>query len=355
MENSENQSRKNLTVKWGQWVIRNRWLVLVLSLVVTGILGSGLPKLGFDGDYRAFFSKENPQLKAFDELQNKYTQDDNVLIVIEPLDGNAFSKETLTAIEKLTVDSWQTPYSSRVDAVTNFQHTYAQGDELYVEDLVENATDKSAGDLETIRTIALEEPLLVNRLLNPQGTLSAINITVKLPGESVSEGPEVVAFVRKMATEFENEHPNLKTHLSGLVMLNAAFFEASQKDTSTLIPLMFLAIILTIFIATRTFSGTLSSLVIIIFSIVAGMGFAGHLGIQLTPPSGMAPIIIMTLAVADSVHILITMVQNIRAGIPKREAIVESVRVNFMPVFTARQAEHNASSTRAEGGFGAHR
>ena len=318
---------------WGKWVIKRRWIVLLLSIAVVAGLGTGLPKVAFDGDYRVFFSDENPQLKAYDELQNKYTQDDNVLIVIEPKEGETFSRESLKSIEALTKNSWQTPFSSRVDAITNFQHTYAQGDDLYVEDLVENASEKSTSEIEKIRRVAMNEPLLVNRLLNEEGTISAVNITVKLPGEALTEGPEVVAYVREMVGEFEKQNPNLKTYLSGMVMLNSAFFEASAQDSGTLIPLMFLAIILAIYFASRTISGTFVSLIIIIFSIFSAMGFAGLVGIKLTPPSGAAPIIIMTLAVADSIHILITLMQAMRGGMPKRKAIVESLRVNFMPVF----------------------
>lgn len=66
---------------------------------------------------------------------------------------------------------------------------------------------------------------------------------------------------------------------------------------------------------------------------MSGMGFAGLLGIKLTPPSGAATIIIMTLAVADSVHILITMIQAMRRGESKEYAIKESLKVNFLPVF----------------------
>ena len=324
---------RQLGTTWAHWVIKHRWLVLFLSILTIVGFGMGLPKVQFDGDYRVFFSKENPHLQAFDELQNKYTQDDNVLIVIQPKDGNAFSKKSLAAIEELTKEAWNTPYSSRVDAITNFQHTYAKGDDLYVEDLVENAVDKSEDEIDYIRDVALKEPLLVNRLLDTEGKVTAVNVTIKLPGEEITEGPEVIAFVREMVADFENENPELKTYLSGITMLNGAFFEASQKDSGTLIPLMFLAIIITIFIATRTVSGTFASLIIIVFSIFTAMGFAGLVGIKLTPPSGAAPIIIMTLAVADSVHILITFVQAMRGGMTKREAIVESLRVNFMPVF----------------------
>lgn len=319
--------------KWGTWVIKHRWAVVVASIVLALVFGAGGAKLGFDGDYRVFFKKDNPQLVAYEALQKKYTQDDNVLIVIEPKDNEIFNPKTLKAIEELTTQSWQVPFSTRVDAITNFQHTYANEDDLYVEDLVTNALDKTTTEVTKIKRVALSEPLLVHRLLNEKGTVAAINVTVQLPGEDVSENPMIVAHVRSMVEEFEQKYPELQTHLSGMVMLNSAFFEASQRDSTTLIPLMFLAILVTIFLSTRTLSGTFVSLLVIIFSIVCGMGFAGHLGIKLTPPSGAAPIIIMTLAVADSIHILITMIQGMRKGLGKREAIIESLRVNFMPVF----------------------
>ena len=336
MKNSLQNLRKpssQFGERWGKWVVEKRWLVIGLSLLLFMAVGSGGSKLGFDADYRVFFKKDNPQLLAYEALQRKYTQDDNVLLVLEPKEGQLFTGEVLAAIERLTSDSWQTPFSTRVDAITNFQHTYAQEDDLFVEDLVTDATSMSKEDLSRIEQIAKNEPLLVHRLINEEGTVAAINITVQLPGKDVTENPAVVTFVREMAEKFEKENPEVDVRLSGIVMLNSAFFEASQKDMSSLIPLMFIAILVTIFLSTRTLFGMLASLIVIVFSIAFGMGFAGHMGIKLTPPSGSAPIIIMTLAVADSIHILITMMQGLRKGMSRKDAIIESLRVNYMPVF----------------------
>lgn len=336
MEQQEkvNETEKlSFAQKWAHWVIRYRWLVLIASLPLALGLGYGGQFIQFDSDYHVFFSDENPQLKAFDALQNKYTKDDNVFIVVEPKNGDVFTKENLAAIEKLTEKSWQTPFSSRVDAITNYQHTRAVEDDLYVDDLVEEARSKSNAEIAEIKQIAINEPVLKNRLVNEDGSLTAVNITVKLPGEAITEGSDVIAYVRSMVSEFEAENPNLKTYLSGMIMLSGAFFEASQKDMSTLIPAMFLIIILTIYITTRSISGTFASLVVIVFSIMAAMGAAGWLGIRLTPPSSAAPTIIMTLAIADSIHVLITLLQYMRKGHSKKEAIVESLRLNFMPVF----------------------
>ncbi|MDH3870756.1 MAG: MMPL family transporter, partial [Gammaproteobacteria bacterium] len=59
---------------------------------------------------------------------------------------------------------------------------------------------------------------------------------------------------------------------------------------------------------------------------------AGWLGMSLNPASSNAPIIILTLAVADSVHILVTLMQQLRRGVHRQQAIVESLRINFQAV-----------------------
>ena len=331
--NDVKEGSKRFGAAWGEFVLKYRWPVLGVAIALVMGLATGASNIGFDADYRVFFKKDNPQRVAYEALKKKTTKDDNLLIVIEHKDNKVFTPSTLSAIEDLTAKAWQAPFSTRVDAVSNFQHTYAEGDELYVEDLVEDAEIKDDTDIAKIEQVALTEPLLVHRLVNESGTVAAINITVKFPGEDITENPQVISYVRDLTKAFEEENPEIKTHLSGMVMLSGAFFEASEKDSTSLIPLMFLVILLTIFLSTRTLSGTFVSLLVIVFSIMAGMGFAGLMGIKLTPPSGAAPIIIMTLAVADSIHILITMMQGLRKGLTKREAIVDSLRVNFMPVF----------------------
>ena len=94
--------------RYAAWVVRNRWLVIILSVISILALASGGKNLSFTNDYRVFFSKENPQLLAFEELQEAYTKSDNVLIMLEPKDGDVFSPETLAAVADLTDRAWQT-------------------------------------------------------------------------------------------------------------------------------------------------------------------------------------------------------------------------------------------------------
>ena len=111
-------------------VIRWRWLIIAATLVAAVAAASGGRFLTFSNDYRIFFGDDNPQLRAYEELQNVYTKDDNILLVIKPDEGDMFTVEALSAIRSLTVASWQTPFATRVDSLANFQHSFADGDEL---------------------------------------------------------------------------------------------------------------------------------------------------------------------------------------------------------------------------------
>ena len=329
MSNASNKFAKG----WAKFVIKNKWKVLIASLILVMGLGSK-GKMEFDGDYHVFFSESNPELEAFDALQEKYTKDDNVILVLSPKNGNVFTKENLAAIEELTQESWNTPYSSRVDALTNFQYTSAEGDDLYVDDLSYESSLKSEAEILEIKEKALNEPLLVNRILNEKGSVTAINITVMLPAVDMSkEIPEVTAFVRDMISKFKEKHPNFEIHSSGLVPLNTAFFESSMKDLGLTMIMLIIVIIVT-FVLTRNIWATIATLFVVLFSIMSAVGFVGLMGIKLTPPSAVFPTMILTLAVADSIHILVTMLQKMRSdGLDKLEALTESMRLNFMPVF----------------------
>ena len=317
----------------GLLVVRRRWWIIVATILIVAVAAGGMRFLTFNNDTRVFFSKQNPQLKALEALENTYNKTDNVLFVIAPKDGNVFTRKTLAAVEELTELSWQMPYSSRVNSITNFQHTRAEEDELIVEDLVQNAGSLADTDLERIRQIALSEPLLVNSLISPAGHVTGVNVTTLAPGKSLNEVPEVAAFARKLADSFRKKFPGIDLYLAGGVMMDNAFGEAGLKDMTTLVPLMFLALIVIVGLALRSFAGTLTTLIIILISMATGMGLAGWLRIIITAASSSAPTIILTLAVADSVHILVTIFQQMRQGKSKHEAIAESVRVNLQPVF----------------------
>ncbi|MFT6156429.1 MAG: putative RND superfamily exporter protein [Neolewinella sp.] len=325
---------ETLATNWGKWVTNNRVATLIIALVVAMLAAMGGKNLSFTNDYRVFFAGDDPHLIAFEQLQDTYTKNDNVLIALAPQDGNALKPKTLAAIADITERAWQTPYSIRVDSLSNYQHTQAEDDDLLVGDLYEDASSLTDQQLEEIKQVVLNEPLLVNRLISPDGSISAINVTVELPGlDEAAEGPEVVKHIRELKQYIVETYPDLTPYLTGIVMMNNAFPEATLYDMTHLIPAAFGVILLLVLLQLRGLTGTVSTFITILLSIVSAMGVAGWMGIKLTPPAMSAPTIILTLAVADCVHILSNWLQKRVDGLDKKTAMAESIRINFSPVF----------------------
>ncbi len=325
------KNKGNLLLNFTQFVTAHPWWILLLAVLAVSAMAKGIMDLGFKNDYRVYFSQENPQLQAFEDIQNTYNKSDSVIFVLQPEDGNIFSSHTLQAIRQLTEKSWQLPYSSRVDSVTNFQHTQAEGDDLLVADLVADPM-ASAGEIENIKQIALHEPFLVNRLVSLKGDVAGVNVVLQMPGESPNEFSVVAAAARELAKEIESSYPGIKIYLTGMAMMSNAFSESALKDNKLLVPLMYGCVILVLWLSFRSLSATFAVVLLIVFCIVSALGLAGWLGWFLTPTSAVAPTIILTMAVADCVHILVTQLHNMRMGHEKRQAVQESLRVNFQPV-----------------------
>ncbi len=316
----------------GGFVVRYRWPIIILTLLTVGLAASGMRLLVFSNDSRMFFSKENPQLQALEALEQTYTKVENVLFVVAPKSGNVFEKETLIAIRDLTEASWQIPYSSRIDSITNYQHTWAEGDDLIVENLVYEPESLNPEQIKNIRTIALNEPLLVGRTISPTGHVTGVNVNVIKPGKSSNEPKEIASYCRELAEQIEKKHSGIDIYLTGGVMIDDAFGEAAKDDISLLVPTMYGFLLFIMAFSLRSLVGMFGSFLVILFSTITGMGLAGWFGVMLTPASANAPTIILTLAVADSIHILVTMFHQMRTGTEKHAAISESIRVNFQPV-----------------------
>jgi predicted RND superfamily exporter protein len=315
------------------FALNKPWITLLISILLVFSAAFGAQNLVFKGDYKVFFSEQNPELTAFESIQEIYAKSDNVAFILAPKNGDIFTKDNLTAVYWLTNESWQVPYSTRVDSISNFQHTIAEEDDLIVEDLVLDPDVLLASDMVRLKEIATNDPLLLNKIVSATGHVSIVNITNQLPGiDPIGEIPEVSAKVRDIKGQFEEKFPNIDVQITGMVTMNDTFSETTMSDSGTLVPIMFGIVLLTMVLLLRSFTGTLATLIVIIFSILTTMGAVGWLGFFITAPSSSAPIMIMTLAVADCIHILTSYYFEMRQGKAKRQALQESLRVNFKPI-----------------------
>ena len=318
--------------------IRRPWWTVAVCVTAIAVLGAGATRLTLSTDYRIFFSSEDPQLEAFEALEETFTRTDNVVFVVNDPQGDVFGTEALSALGALTDAAWDLPFVSRVDSLTNFQYARAVGDELVVSDLVPDhagGDDAGGDDTQTaasLRTIAMNEPLLVGGLVSGDGHSAAVNVTLHLPREEPGAVVATAAAARALVAAARREHPTLEVHASGMAMMNDAFMEASLQDMSLIIPAMGLVMLLVMVLALRSASASIGVVGVVGLSAAAAAGTAGWLGYPLTPPSAAAPAIVMTLAVADGIHLVVSARQALARGLGRAAALIEAGQVNFRPI-----------------------
>ena len=313
-----------------------RWPVILATLVSVAVASSGIFLLEFSANYRIFFDDDNPQILALESLENTYGKNENVVFLIVPDDGDATSQKALSAAIWLTKNAWKTPYSRRVDSLANFQHTTADGDELFVRNLVdpkELAQDEARS---RTRAVALSDPRIAGSILGRNGDVSVVNVTVELPEDKLLEAAaEIAEFARSLAAEAEERFPGIDLRIVGTVMINRTFVEASINSQMIFLPASLLLMALILGVLTRGWPGVAATGTIIVFSVLASLGLGAWVGLPFSPPLSPAPTIVLMIVVANCVHILVTLQQRLRAGDSKHDALVEAIRLNLHPVFLA--------------------
>ena len=301
----------SISGRLAHWIVQVRWLWIFLSLVLVLGIGSGMRFLTLDPDARIFFAEENPDRIALDAFEAEFAKDDNLLLIVEPRDGQVFTPKTLATVGELTEKAWLLPSVRRVDSITNFQNTSAEGDDMTVRDLVEDPANVTQAEADIAKAIALDRVSLVHSAISPAADVTSVGVLFRLPGKDTArEVPMIVEETQVLAKEFRAAHPDIRLRLTGSVMMNNQFAASGQEDAASLTPLMFGAILLIVFLAFFSLTGMIMTLLVIICSAIIGLGALGWSGTAMNSVTISAPLITMTLAVASVVHLLASVRQT---------------------------------------------
>ncbi len=313
-----------------------RNLLAALSLLLVGLLGYGAKDLYFESDYKIFFDKNNPQLVEHEHIESEYTKSDNITFIITTSADDIFNQQDLTALLEITKDAWQLPYSIRVDSLTNFQNTYAEHDDLIVEDLVPEEIKNANVDFAQLKATALDQIELVDFVLSKDAKVTSVSVSLQMPDDKHEKDAatyEAVNAARELVEKYSGSQPQWSIYLVGQTTVNVTFNELSKRDSGFWFPIMFLVMSILLILLLRSVSGMIIALVIIVASVISTLGLMGWFSVPLNQITAALPVIILTLAVCDCVHILNNFYFHLADRQEKTTALLNSLKTNLQPVF----------------------
>jgi uncharacterized protein len=310
-------------------IVDHPFKTILFGAVILFSVSYGMSKLVVDFSYRVWFKESNPKLHEFDAFERRFGSDELAVIIVHSPSG-IFDDESISVMTELTEQMWLVPEVIRVDSLSNFQWVHAEGDDLLIEPLIPEDIEITDEIRSQRKNIATNHRSIEGYLVNKKGDTALIYASLKPSFDGTPDYKTVALAIRK-AVEPYRQNSDHEFFLTGSPILSYAFQEASQNDMAKLIPWVLGLTILFLFFNLRSLSGVLLTLVVIVSSILTAMGSSGWLGIRIHNLTSIVPQFMIAIAIAVSVHILVTYFQYTRQIKSKKDALYLTVEKNFLP------------------------
>ena len=317
-----------------KFIIHNRIVFIFSCLVLVLILGRGITSVVFDPDMERFFPKGHPATSLSYEIDETFIRTDNLVIAINAKNNSIFTKKTLSLIENLTEESWTVPYSIRVDSLTNYSYVRSVDDDLLVEPFIENAVSLEDSFIKQREKIVEEEEIIFGSLISKDKKTTVISIIVDPPKPDVNiKLIDTVEYMLEYVDEAKSNHPELDIRVLGTPYQEYISPKMVLSEMPIVMPSMLLLILVSVFFLLRSVFAVLATILVIVLSLIATFGSVGYIGNALNQMVITIPILIITLALADCVHLFSIFFQQRVKGHSSKESMIRSLELNLQPLF----------------------
>ena len=285
------------------WVHRNRVTIAVTTVLIVVLCALGIPNLAISPDNRMFYGDSNPYFKEFQDFEANYTSNNNILFVVSST-AQIHQFDFPEAIRWLTQKAWQIDHVIRVDSLSTYPHVTSEGDNIAVSTILDYACPPGK-ECDSHATSILYESKLVNRLVSSDLRTAGILATLTLEIGTVGGIEKINRQARNLVVEFNERFPNYELVFTGGIPMMAAFAEASAADLTLLLPIAIAVIFSLLCVFVGGIRPTLILFSIGLMAIVVTMGSAGWAGHTINNATSIVPLIVLTLVITSSMHVLL--------------------------------------------------
>ena len=317
-----------------KFIINNRIIFIFSCLVLVLVLGRGITSVAFDPDMERFFPQGHAATSLSYEIDETFIRTDNLVIAINAKNNSIFTKKTLSLIESLTEKSWTVPYSIRVDSLTNYSYVRSVNDDLLVEPFIENALSLEDSFIKQREKIVEEEEIIFGSRISKDKKTTVISIIVDPPNPNANlKLIDTVEYILEYVDEAKSDHPELDIRILGTPYQEYISPKMVLSEMPIVMPSMLLLILVSVFFLLRSVFAVLATIMVIVLSLISAFGSVGYIGNALNQMVITIPILIITLALADCVHLFSIFFQQRVKGHSSKESMVRSLELNLQPLF----------------------
>lgn len=342
----------------GIWLVQHRFKLAVVALLVTIIGGWGVQFTRFDGTNESLFAEADEYKAEVDQARVDFPSSAPRLTMTFEVDGDIFNLRTLTAIDELTRRYIEIDSAIALSSILTYRVSEADKEILGRSYLFPDLDDITEADLQQIKTIALNDEDLTQARLTSAGNVTLATVSYSVSEDTSEARLAVAESAVVLRDSLRQQYPDIRIYLVGGPMFERDSNLAREKDNKVLLPLVVIAGVLLLWFCLGSLLSSIALAVVALTTIIVTVGTHALLDIPLNQISRLGPAVAGIVAFADGIHVLSVYAQKILRGTDRKQALIESININFRPIALATVTTTmgflslNLSSAPAIYGFG---
>ena len=317
--------------KIAEATVLNRTMLFFLSMILTCIFGSGIFKTTFDSSLSALLSKSDPYLNELEEVDRTFPSNGEIRFAfIAEKNNSVFDRKILLAIADLTEKFTVIPKIQGITTILGYTSPETQR-RLFSEPI----NDLSDSEIAEIGETARNERFLTSNLLSPDASLTFAIIDVNTREATNTERIEIADSVLELKDQLKIAHPTVNVLANSDVILEKASQQDMVDDLTKLMPLVIILCVAVICYCFKSLAIGACILIHVAFTIICTVGVLGFFNLSFNNISVIAPLVVVIISVANSVHIISIFKQGLHQNKNDTDAMIYSMQSNLRPVTLA--------------------
>lgn len=302
------------------WLDRWKRAVLLTAALISVVAVFGLQRVQFDPDVLVYFSRDMPERKALEAIEDRFGLTNEVVFVLRARHGSILDETGLGAISFLhervrtlpEVVATRSPISLMGEADT---------------------PPPGAGPAEIAARIRkAAAPGNGQAIVSADETVAAVAAIVPRNSRADIDITNVAVAARALQEQVQSRFPSVEVLLTGRLMMDTAFLTEGQQDTYDYAALQLGVLALVLLIAFRSLVAAAVLMAMVLAATLAMIGIVGWTGFTLNGISSAAPSVLLGLGVATGVHIVMAWQSALQRGMERRAAVAAALSANAVPV-----------------------
>ncbi len=297
-------------------IIRYRWPIIIVSVLITLFFGAQLPRATFNMDFATYIPEDIPARINTEEIDDIFGGSEVLMIMLETED--VLNEATLKRVRSISRQANRTKGIDQVMSLFDTKEIRGEDGMMIVDPAIKRIP-RTPEQREIVRAALKDNDLAYEIVVSTDFKLTAVMLILS---NGVNDR-EIMAAVQGIV---DDNPGNEKVLIGGMPETRTTMQRDFTRDAIMLLPISLIVILIILYITFRQLRGVLLPFTVVVMSVLFGVGLQIMLGWDLTIISILLPVMLIAIANNYGIHLVAKYQElNTKGGFESRNDLIRAI------------------------------